>query len=227
MPPEQAARERFLARTPPFAGLPTGEIRAFAAAMHSERFEPGETIFHEGQRARTAWLAYSGWVTIQIYFGRARVLQVESLGAGQTFGLFCRFGARRETYPCTAVADGPMVGLAFTHASFRRLFELYPSVARGSFELCAQRLDVMRTAAALAREGAERRVVETLLRASRSRGPRLALTRRELAAQVGSTVETVFRVLAGLRRRGLVRTERGQVVVVAPAGLEKLASRRL
>jgi CRP/FNR family transcriptional regulator len=51
----------------------------------------------------------------------------------------------------------------------------------------------------------------------------LALSRQELAALVGTTMETTIRVMSGLRRQGLVEPARCGVVVTDRAALEMVA----
>ena len=49
-----------------------------------------------------------------------------------------------------------------------------------------------------------------------------ALTQQEMAAQLGTVREMIGRSLKQLETRGLIKTERGRIVVLDRAGLEKL-----
>jgi CRP/FNR family transcriptional regulator len=51
----------------------------------------------------------------------------------------------------------------------------------------------------------------------------LALSRQELAALVGTTMETTIRVMSGLRQQGLVEPARRGVVLTDRAALELVA----
>jgi CRP-like cAMP-binding protein len=52
----------------------------------------------------------------------------------------------------------------------------------------------------------------------------LALSRQELAALVGTTMETTIRVMSGLRQQGLVEPARRGVVLTDRAALETIAA---
>lgn len=166
-------------------------------------------------------MVLEGRVRILGFMGGDRQMELETLGAGDLFGLFCRLGSESRNYPCTAVTESAVTALRIPDPLFEGLYERFPPVSRKTCELCASRLRQLRGLLPFARESAERRVIETLLELSRKGGPRVRATRQSLAIHVGATIETVFRVLARLRAAGLVRTERGVVVLERPDALAR------
>ncbi len=200
-----------LAGAQPFSGLPAQERESLARSFSLHRFGRGEIVFSEGDAAGCSWLVHSGRVRIVSYLSRSRLMQVELLGRGDLFGLFCRLGGERRTYPCTAMAEAETRAVRIQDEAFDRLFARYPPLAREACALCAKRLRSMQRLVCFGRESARQRVGELLLRFHRSSGSRIPATRQALAVQAGTALETVFRVLAFFRRRGWIATERGAI----------------
>ncbi|MDE2039410.1 MAG: Crp/Fnr family transcriptional regulator [Elusimicrobia bacterium] len=208
----------------PFSRLPEGEIRRLRSALRPERFGAGETIFREGEPAGGFWAVLEGTVRIVGLCGGMRPVALERLGPGQLFGLYCRAGGGGE-YPCTALAEREVLAARVPDSAYQRWLGAYPEFARGIVAACAGRLARMRRAAVSGREGVEPRLARALLLRSRADGAVVRMTRRELAGEVGSAVETVFRVLARWRRRGWLATGRGQVLIKKPEKLAHAACR--
>lgn len=226
MDAEQQLVYKFLAAAPPFASLPAAEREALARSLHRRSFQPREVVFSEGDRAAHSWLVCSGRVRIVVQSSGARLMQLEILEQGQIFGLFCRLGGERGVYRCTAIADGPVTALRVPDSVFDELLRRYPVLGREAGLLCAARLSVMQMLACLGRETAEFRVAEVLHRAFIGQGAKVRLTRQDIAVRIGTTVETVFRVLAGLRRHGWINTARGSILIKDPAAIAAYVRRR-
>lgn len=79
----------FLSSLPVLASVPTEALAQLAAQTHEVHYDPGDTLFSEGQPNSGAYLVVDGM--IELRKGRALV---RMLGPGQTFGeLFSREGA--------------------------------------------------------------------------------------------------------------------------------------
>lgn len=202
----------FLAHTPPFTGAPAAEIAALAAVCALYRFAPGATVFSEGDRATAGWLIRDGRVRILIFAGGTRTLQAESLGPGELFGLYCRLGSR-SPHTCTAVAEGALTAIRIPDRAFEALSHRSLAVSRCTAEQCAVRIRAIRNLVRFGRESVHARVVSTLIALRQRFGEQIPATRHELATWVGASQETVFRELAVLRAKHILRTERGRIVI--------------
>lgn len=216
---EVDAIERVLADADPFSSLPVAERQALARALVPQRFSAGELVFSEGQSAAESWLIISGAVRIMAYYGDDRLMQIERLGRGQLFGLFCRLPGRARSHQCSAIADEALVAARLPDELWERCLESFPRFSRRSCVVCAARLAHMRRLIPLDRESVEHRLARALMRLYRAQGPRVAATRQSLALQAGTALETIFRVLARFRRRGWIETSRGALLIKEPAAL--------
>lgn len=69
----------------------------------------------------------------------------------------------------------------------------------------------------------EQRLARILLMLASRMGNTLPFTRQELADMAGMTTETAIRLTGGLSERGIIRTSRGQLVILDEAKLRALA----
>lgn len=208
-----------------FGGLSASELRLLAGSAVPASFSHGEVVYCEGAPAAASWLVLSGQVRIVVDLPEGRQLEVERRGPGENFGLLCRLGSGSAVYPCTALAEGRLEALRIPDPAFQEVFRGNPAVAREACSLCAERLAAMRTLAAGGRETARTRVARALMSRPREGGKAIAATRKSLAQQAGTTVETVFRSLAFFRSKGWVRTGRGLVTILNPEELGKFLGR--
>jgi len=75
----------------------------------------------------------------------------------------------------------------------------------------------------LAGERVEQRLASVLLMLSAKLGPILPFTRQELADMVGTTTETVIRIMSSLKDRRIIRTVRGKVTIIDEVKLRLLS----
>lgn len=184
-----------------------------AAACSLHKFAPKAQVFSEGDRATAGWLIVSGRVRILIFAGGTRTLQAEALGPGELFGLYCRLGSR-SPHTCTAVAEGELVAVRIPDRAFEALSHRSLAVSRCTAERCAERIRAIRNLVRFGRESVNDRIVSTLLTLRARFGDEIPATRHELATWVGASQETVFRGLAVLRAKRILRTERGRILIL-------------
>ena len=212
---------KFLSKIRPFNEAARGDIEALASVCSISRFASGDRVFLEGERAVSGWVVLEGGVRILSFAGGLRTLQVERLGPGEMFGVYCRLGGRSQQL-CTAIADGALRAISIPDKEFEALRRRDLSVARSAVECCAERMRVIKRMIGFGRENVRVRVVETLLALHEQFGDDIPATRHAMSVWVGAAQETVFRVLAKLRAAGLVNTSRGRVRILDVKGLAKM-----
>jgi CRP-like cAMP-binding protein len=221
---EQDAITAALSRTAPFSRASRAERAALAEVSTLHSFPAGATVFLEGARDPAAWAVRSGRVRIMSRLSAGRTFQIERFGPGQLFGVCCRVGGGIHRYLCTATAESDLTAVRIPDEAFHAVYRRSPQLAAATCELCAGRLRSMRRRVSVARRHVSQRVAEALLALRTGDGSEVRATRHALAAWVDTAPETVFRVLAGLRRRGIVSTGRGTVRILDAAGLARAAA---
>lgn len=186
----------------------------------------GQLLFNEGEPAAGMFLVVEGLIKVfkMAPDGREKVLYV--FPAGETLAEAALFGEGR--YPATAQAVAAATVAAFPRQALLQLLRDRP-------ELCFRMLAGMsvklkylsQRIEELTFQSASVRLASYLLgEMERRKRPqiRLDLSKRELAAMLGMTPETLSRLLASLREAGAVDVRGRSLVILAQDRLRHMAS---
>ena len=209
-----AACERCGVRTKSLCGvLNPEELQAVNAISRLKSVEAGQVIVMEGDHDLFATVV-SGILLVKkgLEDGREQIINIlfPSDFMGRAF-------ARDATFTVEAASDALLC--TFDKSGFEQAVDTYPSIERKLFHLTLAELDQARDwMLLLGQKDAMERVATFLLRladraqCSGSRGAGgpgsvafdLPITRSDMAAALGLTIETVSRKLTGLRKAGVV-----------------------
>jgi CRP-like cAMP-binding protein len=220
---EAPASQEVLRQVPYFADLDEVGLARIEERLMERRFDRGKVVFMEGGPCQGLYVVRSGRLRIFKVSaeGREQVLMVA--GPGETFNEVPNFDG--GTNPATAEALEPSVLYLLPKKDVLSIVETEPVVARAIMRVFASHL---RHLTALVEDLSFRnvtsRVAKILLgqvqRAgveAEARPPRL--TQQQMAAMAGTAREVVGRALKALEQQGVIRVERGRVVVVSPERL--------
>lgn len=229
-----ALRRRILAGTHYFAGLSAEALEAVNARFREQHHEAGTVICQEGAPATRLFLVADGKVKLVRHGPEGEDVLLDILSRGALFGGVASLGQPR--YAETAIARTECCVLAITSEAFEGVLDEYPAVTRAVLRAVAADLDEARsTIRRLATSSAEARIATALLTLGERLGEpgeggeagvliQSPLSQRELAAMVGTTQETVSRVMAAFRRSGIVRTGRQWVRILDTDALKGIAA---
>lgn len=216
-----------LRRLAHFKMLPPDLLEQIALATKSSRFDEGQLVFTEGEPCRAFFAIQSGAVKLYRAGADGREHVVHNLVAGATFAEAALLSFGR--YPVSAVAtESPTDLLEIGGERFLELFRtdarLGPAVVASlSMRLVAlvERVDEL----SLVQAGS--RLARWLLRqpAAGDREPviELALQKKDLAAHLAMTPETLSRLLRRWQDDGWIRNERTRIVLERADALLALA----
>lgn len=230
LPPQACSlelRKHVLSLVPYFSGLDEAALERVHAAFHATHLTRGSVIVTEAEPAEAFYVIASGRVKLtQATAGGAEHL-LDVLGPGDSFGALPLLGQARHDASAEALTGGCL--LVTSASEFGELVTAFPRVAVAVLEDVSARL---RDAQARLRDAAgstvEARLAASLLTLSSRLGEPLEtggrslgapLSQEDLAALAGSTLETINRVLAQWRARGLVETGRRRIVLLDPEAL--------
>lgn len=217
-------KQQLLQRVPAFSQLTEEQQKILAMSVGIQRFERGETIFHEGSVGSTLYIIINGQVRIYRTSLAGQELAVTTFSDGDFFGEL----ALLDGQPRAASAEAMAITTTLTlhRAAFLHTINTCPPIAASILEVMANRLRQSNNyAEQLASAPVAQRVARQLLELATRRSQRhadsssarqieLDLTQDELARLCGTTRETVNRVLSALRDQGLVRVERARVSIL-------------
>lgn len=228
--PQNHGQDPCVALVPIFSGLTTAQQHEVARFAHPRSFDKGEMVMHAGQRKAQMFVIHEGQVKVTrgSWGGRetiVRVLEPGDVGGEEWF----LTGASPEN---DVVAIERTQACVFEHAVLAELIGRFPDIGAAVLASLAQRLvatERMLAARTLTDVGG--RIADFLLGCPMSRGDggvpviRLPFTKKETAAYLGTTPETLSRRLGRLQRDGLIRVRGSVIEILDPRGLEKIAFR--
>lgn len=206
-----------------FARLSTYDQEALRTLGAVRAFEPGECIMAEGTRPTHVVILLSGTAVVTTVSVDGQEVFLASRSAGDLLGEMSVLG---DTERSASVWARSRVRCRVIGADqYLDFLERHPKVLLEQLRELVRRLRESGTSLVDQRRGLEERVTLRLVDlAERSGDTTLRITQSDLAQEVGATRESVARVLAELRARGLVRTGRGRVEIL---DLRRLAETRL
>lgn len=222
-----------LRSVPFFAGLDSDALGRVAAGMRSRRFRRGEVIFHVGDPGDALFIIVSGEVKISLPSEAGEEAILVRLQPGDVFGeLALLDGAPRSA---TATALNAAETVVLPRDRFRELIASEPAVRDTLLASLASELRRLTThVEELHFLDITGRLAACLVRLASDGGTPLAdgairlrtsLTQGDLASMVGSTRQSVNKLLGQFASDGFLRLERDAIVLTDIAGLT-LASHR-
>jgi CRP-like cAMP-binding protein len=232
-PSDPAALRAILESVPLFRDLAEADLDTLAASLRTRRYRRGEVIFHQGDPGDALHIILSGRVKISSPSESGVEAILTTLRPGEFFGSLALLDGAPRSASATAV-DATET-LILPRDRFRQLVNDWPEIRDHVFAELAQELrrltyhveelhflDIAgRLAARLARM-AEQQGATVADGELRLDGP---ITQGELAAMVGSTRQSVNKLLGYFTEDGLIRQDRDTIVVLDLAGLHRAARR--
>ncbi len=196
--------------------IPEQLLKKYGASLVT--LTKGQTLFREGDRARSFFIVRSGTIRMVNYNREGREFVQGLFVAGESFGeppFFTDTG-----YPASAEATEPSEVWRIPRAPCLELlkdnFDVQLLIVQ---TLCSRLIYKSTMLSELAIEEAEHRIV-TLLRhlsstvAGADRGRvRIPFTRKQMADMTGLRVETVIRSIKSLENKGMLEIDRGGKVL--------------
>ncbi len=221
--------EPCVALVPIFARLSAAHQAEVASFARPARVEAGEFLVRAGEPTSRLFVVHEGQLKVSRRSESGHETVLSLLGPGDV-GDEVTFltGARPES---DAVAVRPSSVCVFDHADLAALLGRYPQIGVGMLRTLAAKLSsTQRMLAAITSADVGSRVAAYLLdaptkwEASGEAVVRLPMSKKDIAAYLGTTPETLSRRLAEFERAGLVTLRPGRDIVIRdPGGLEKRA----
>jgi len=210
-----------LDRFPSFAGLAEAQLARVAAMAHRQRFERGAYLLYEGDPCQGAYLIARGRVRVSKVSPEGREQVLALLRPGEALNLVPLFDGGPN--PASAQALTEVEVYTFTRAAFLRLVQEFPQIAQNLLADFAAKLRLLvGLVEDLSFRSVAGRLARFLLELEHEPAGR-RWTQEEIAAQLGTVREVVGRVLRAWQDEGLVRLERGRVVVLERGRLAERA----
>ena len=213
-------------------GLPGEDIEAMAQFTSVKSLEKGEYLFHEGEPSHGFYIVQRGAINVHRVSAAGKEQVIHVFRAGESFAEATL--ATEKGYPGDARAVSASQVLLVQKNAFLALLRRRPELALRMLGSMSAHLRVLvGQLEDLTMKDVETRLANWLLK--RCANPKsaqpakidLGMTKRVLAAELGTVSETISRTLAQFRAAQLVQVEGRTVTVCSPARLAQLLERNL
>lgn len=217
-----------LSALPAFRALDRDALDRVASLCRQRRYRAGQPVFLEREPCRGFFAVHAGAVRLHRLSPEGREQLVTVARAGQSFAEAALF--HFGFYPVNATAAAtPTELLEVDGPGFLELFrsdDRLPGAMVGA--LCQRLLELVDRVDELSVVGADARLARALLRLpARGAAPpyevRLPGAKRDLAARLAITPETLSRLLRRWREAGWIEVDGASVRLLRPEELERLA----
>jgi CRP/FNR family cyclic AMP-dependent transcriptional regulator len=215
--------EREVLRTVPiFSELSDEDITSLARLALRKRYPKDTVVFFENEEGDFFFTILEGRIKVTILGDDGREVILSILGPGDFFGEMALLD--NETRSATAIAVEESELLSLHRNDFQSVLNDNKSITSALIRVLSARLrranHQISTLALLDVYGRVARVIVDMAReeGKRLRDGRIAFrraTHQEIANRIGTTRETVTRMLKDLERQGLIHVE-GKEIVVQP-----------
>lgn len=213
-------------------GVPdTGDLHSLLHVIHPSNISNlnllhgrGKVLFAEGEPARGVYILRTGSAAVSISSSEGRIVIPRIAQAGDVLGL--NSVLRSSSYDATVKTLEPCRTDFIPRGELLGLIESSHAGTRAVLKILSQELTELaeRAKSLLLPQTASARLAKLLLEWSRksSRIHRI-FTHEEIAQMIGSSRETVTRLLASMSRRRIIQITPDSILIHDGAALEKLA----
>jgi CRP/FNR family transcriptional regulator len=182
-------------------------------------FRPGQYILSEGEQAPGLYFVLRGRVRLSRTAADGREQVLAMIGPGEPFDPVPLFDGGPN--PSSARAMSAVSCLLLSRDDLLALIGRHPGLALAMLgSMAGQLRELVGLVEDLAFRTVRARLARQLL--AEGAGGAADLTQQELAERAGTVREIAGRALRRLAEEGLVRLERGRVIVLEPAGLARV-----
>jgi len=212
-----------------FGDMPAAVVEALEQAALTTSYPTGAVLFAEAQAPRGVFIVRRGRVKLSICGSDGRTLILRIVEAGCPLGVAAVVSGR--PYEATAETQEPAEVTFLRHSDLLRLMRIHGEVALWVTQHIAQ--DYASTCREIrdlilsdsASEKLARLLVGWLDQNTKSKNPtqvKMALTHEEIGQMIGSSRETVSRLLAGFKKQHLIQQTGSTIVIPDRVALESL-----
>jgi CRP/FNR family transcriptional regulator, cyclic AMP receptor protein len=216
-----------------FCGLSPEVLKSFSAASHLSTYPGGAILFVEGQTPRGVVVLCTGKVKLSTTSRDGKVLILKMAEPGEALGLSAVISG--TPYELTAETAGPCQVNFIDRESLMKLLGKYGELGLHSARALSREFqsayrDIHELVLARSSAGKLARLLlswsagRELDTAGREIRIRSNVTHEEIAQMIGSSRETVTRLLSELKKKELIRLEGSTLVIRNRTALEALAA---
>ena len=204
---------------PIFKELADEQLDTIETIVQHHHFPAGSTVFSADDPLDSLMILANGQVKVYQLAANGREQLLYLLQTGDIDGEAALFGNQRRTSFGEALV--PTDVCSIRRADFQALMQQYPSISINVLNVFGRRLTQLeRQTTSTATESVEARLANYLTEtaaALKTDAVKLPLKKKDLAAFLGTTPESISRKLALFERQGLITQKAGKIIQINDA----------
>ncbi len=218
-------REKIIAASPLFKGLPEEQIREIAAIVVEKEYRKGQPVFFEGDEGNGFYVVARGKVKIFKVSAEGKEHILHIFGQGEPFAEAPGFYG--HPFPANAAAMVKSRLLFFPRAEFIRLVSETPALALNMLAVLSTRLRRFATKIEyLSLKEVPARLASYLLYLAEEQGNlkmvQLDIPKGQLASLLGTIPETLSRIFLKMTSQGLIKVQGKTILLLDLEGLREM-----
>jgi len=213
-------RVALLKGIPIFSKLDEESLKKIDSISIEKHYRKGDIIILQDSKVEGLYIIREGRIKISRISEDGKIKVLAILSSGDIMGEMSILDEELASATAEAIEDSRLVFIK--REDFQSILVRYPMITLGIAQILAKRLRLAdREIEELAFYSVKSRVIKTLMELADRYGEKtnsgirlsLKLTHQELADMVGTSRETVSRVISVLEKRQLITNERGYTVI--------------
>lgn len=213
-------RVALLKGIPIFSKLDEESLKKIDSISIEKHYRKGDIIILQDSKVEGLYIIREGRVKISRISEDGKIKVLAILSSGDIMGEMSILDEELASATAEAIEDSRLVFIK--REDFQSILVRYPMITLGIAQILAKRLRLAdREIEELAFYSVKSRVIKTLMELADRYGEKtnsgirlsLKLTHQELADMVGTSRETVSRIISVLEKRQLITNERGYTVI--------------
>lgn len=206
-----------------FSRLDAERLRRIVPHVRAQTLGPGQVVVWEGEPCNAVYFVVHGLVRTRRMSLNGREHVLAYLGPGECFNVVPALDGGPNPVTVDAVIATTLYRVGC--AECRRILADHAELAHAVLEYLAREVRrLSNMVESLALHSVRTRLARFLLDYAEGRAPPRQWTQEEIAVHIGTVREMVGRTMRDLAQDGLIRRERGRIVITDRAGLEREAT---
>jgi len=206
----------FLKRSFLFNSLSEKELKTISGFCSLKKLFKNQTLFLEGDPAQAFFMVVSGKIKIFKLSGEGKEYIIHIHREGDIIAEAAIFDKKSFPANCNAVDDSLVVSIPKT--DFINLINTSPSIAIKFMSAYSKRLRefvsvIEELSGSDVRKRFARYIINNLDKNSSKPIVKLSISKKELAAMLGTVPETISRTIAILKKQGIIDTKNKDIVI--------------
>jgi CRP-like cAMP-binding protein len=220
---QQSEKVEILKKSPLFIHLSEAGLADLSPMAVARSLKPREFLVEEGETCEYFYILIEGKLRTFLYSSLGKELTLITFSRpGEVLGPTSVFRDRPSSGSIQAVSETRV--LRFKKEEIISFILNHPQVALEMIRVLAARVsELNRRLRDVVGERVEQRLFRVVVTLSHRYGTTLNMTRHELAEMVGATTETVIRILSSLKKRKIIASIRGKIIILDEAKLRLLS----